>query len=560
MEIDNAVRRNPTTDRPWLDHYPADVRWDIATDTYRNVLELVEETLETYADAPALENLGYTLSYSQLDEQSRQLAAFFQARGLKPGDTLAIQMPNVLQYPVTLFAAIRAGLRIVNINPLYTVHEMRGPLRDSGAKAIVILANFADKLEQVLGETQISLVLVTQLADVLPAPKRLLINFLVKYVKKMVPKFRLPRAISWRSALSEGAGARYQKPDVPADQTLFLQYTGGTTGVPKAADLTHANIVANVLQCKYAFTVLTPGAEVLLAALPFYHIFGLTVNSLFLMYIGSKLILITNPRDIPAFVKLMRSRRFTIFTGLNTLFNALMNHEDFGKIDFGPTKLVVAGGMALQQAVGERWLKLTGKPILEGYGLSETSPVLSCNLHSSNIPGTIGQPFPRTDLAILDPEGRPVPSGERGEICAKGPQVMRGYYEKPEETQRVFTADGWFRTGDIGTMDKHGYVRIVDRLKDMILVSGFNVYPNEVEDVIITHPDVRECAVIGVPDPQSTERVKACVVRKRDTLTEEEIIEHCRKSLTSYKVPKVVQFYAELPKTPVGKILRRELR
>jgi long-chain acyl-CoA synthetase len=560
-ESNTVLRRNTTTaHRPWLSSYPVEARWDIATDTYRNVIELVDEALQTYADAPALENLGYTLSYRRLDQQSRQLAAFFQARGLEAGDTLAIQMPNVLQYPVVLFAAVRAGLRIVNINPLYTTHEMRGPLRDSGAKAIVILANFADKLEQVLGETQISLVLVTQLADVLPAPKRLLINFLVKYVKKMVPKYHLPRAVGWRAALAEGAGARYQRPDVPADQTLFLQYTGGTTGVPKAADLTHGNIVANVLQCKAAFTTLTPGAEVLLAALPFYHIFGLTVNSLFLMHMGAKLLLVTNPRDIPAFVKLMRARRFTIFTGLNTLFNALMNHQDFSKIDFSSSKLIVAGGMALQQAVGERWLKLTGKPILEGYGLSETSPVLACNLHSSNVPGTIGQPFPRTDIAILDPEGQRVPDGERGEICAKGPQVMRGYYQKPEETQRVFTADGWFRTGDIGTMDERGYVRIVDRLKDMILVSGFNVYPNEVEDVLITHPDVRECAVIGVPDPQSTERVKACVVRKRDTLSEQEIIEHCRKSLASYKVPKVVQFYPELPKTSVGKILRRELR
>jgi long-chain acyl-CoA synthetase len=536
------------------------VSWEIRTDTYRNVLELIEPAFEDYADAPAQENLGHVMSYRQLERQSRQLAAFFQAQGLKPGDTLAIQMPNILQYVVTLFAGIRAGLRIVNINPLYTTAEMRGPLRDSQAKAIVVLANFADKLEKVLPETEISLVLVTQLGDALGPLKGALINLLVRYVKKLVPRFHLPRAISWRAALSAGARARYQRPDVATDQTLFLQYTGGTTGVPKAADLTHGNIVANVLQCKAAFTMLSPGKEVLLAALPFYHIFGLTVNSLFMMNIGAKLVLITNPRDVGAFVKVMSRARYTMFTGLNTLFNALMNHPDFSKIDFGASKLTVAGGMALQQAVGQRWLELTGKPILEGYGLSETSPVLCCNVPSQNVPGSIGQPFPATEIAILDPEGRRVPLGERGEICARGPQVMRGYHGRPDETARVFTKDGWFRTGDIGTMDERGYVRIVDRLKDMILVSGFNVYPNEVEDVLMTHPDVKECAVIGVPDPQSTEAVKACVVRKRDSLTAEELIRHCRGSLTGYKVPKIVQFYEELPKSNVGKILRRELR
>jgi long-chain acyl-CoA synthetase len=546
--------------RPWLSHYPVGVKWDIATDSYRNALELLEDAFERYPDCPAQENLGYSMSYAELDEQSRQLAAFFQARGLKQGDTLAIQMPNVLQYPVALFAGIRAGLRIVNLNPLYTPAEMRGPLRHSGAKAIVILANFADKLEKVLPETALRLTLVTQVGDGVRGLRRHAINFAVKRIKKMVPRYHLPEAIGWRKALRAGARARYERPDVPSAQTLFLQYTGGTTGTPKAADLTHSNIVANVLQCKTAFNTLTPGKEVLLAALPFYHIFGLTVNSLFMMHIGSKLLLVTNPRDIPAFIKLLSRCRFTMFTGLNTLFNALMNHPDFTKIDFGPTKLFVAGGMALQKAVGDRWLELTRRSILEGYGLSETSPVLSCNLPSQNVPGTIGQPFPKTDIAILDPEGRRVPFGERGEICARGPQVMRGYYERPEDTARAFTADGWFRTGDIGTMDERGYVRIVDRLKDMILVSGFNVYPNEVEAVLMTHPDIRECAVIGVPDPQSTERVKACVVRARDTLTEAEVIRHCRESLAAYKVPKVVQFYGELPKSTVGKVLRRELR
>jgi len=555
----SAVAAAPS-DRPWLGHYPDGVKWDIATDTYRNVIELLEETFRTFASAPAQENLGYSMTYRELDEQSKTLAAFFQAQGLKQGDTLAIQMPNVLQYAVALFAGIRAGLRIVNINPLYTPAEMRGPLKDSRAKAIVILANFADKLEKVLPETEIGLVIVSELADALAGPKRLLVNFVVKHVKKMVPSYHLPRAIGWREALRSGASARYERPTVPSDQTLFLQYTGGTTGTPKAADLTHANIVANVLQCKAAFTMLTPGKEVLIAALPFYHIFGLTVNCVFMMHIGSKLVLVTNPRDIPAFVKVLQACGFTMFTGLNTLFNALMNNTDFSTIDFSRSKLFVAGGMALQQPVGERWQKLTGRAILEGYGLSETSPVLSCNLPSSNVPGTIGQPFPKTDLAILDPDGKRLPLGERGEICAKGPQVMRGYFGKAEETKLAFTADGWFRTGDIGTMDERGYVRIVDRLKDMILVSGFNVYPNEVEDVLMTHPDIKEAAVIGVPDPQSTERVKACVVRKRDSLTEEEVIRHCRDSLAPYKVPKVVQFYDELPKTNVGKILRRELR
>jgi long-chain acyl-CoA synthetase len=547
-------------ERPWLRHYPQWMKWDIATDTYANVLELLEETFRAYPDAPAQENLGYSMSYGKLEEQSRQLAAFFQSRGLKQGDTLAIQMPNVLQYAVALFAGIRAGLRIVNINPLYTVAEMRGPLRDSRAKAIVILANFADKLQKVLPETELRLTVVTELADSLVGPKRPFVNFVVKHIKKMVPTYQLPEAVSWRQALRAGAQARYERPDVPRDQTLFLQYTGGTTGTPKAADLTHANIVANVLQCKEAFNMLSAGTEVLLAALPFYHIFGLTVNCLFMMHIGSKLVLITNPRDIGAFIQVMRTSRFTMFTGLNTLFNALMHHAEFSKIDFRPTKLFVAGGMALQRAVGERWQELTGKPILEGYGLSETSPVLSCNLPGYELPGSIGQPFPATDLAILDGEGRRLPLGERGEICARGPQVMRGYLGRPEESARAFTADGWFRTGDVGTMDERGYVRIVDRLKDMILVSGFNVYPNEVEEVLMAHPDVRECAVIGIPDPQSTERVKACIVRRRDTLTEAEVIRHCRESLAGYKVPKVVQFYDELPKSNVGKILRRELR
>ena len=547
-------------ERPWLKHYPAGVRWDIATDTYRNVLELLEEAFQTYADTAAQENLGYSMSYAQVEEQSRRLAAFFQARGLKAGDTLAILMPNVLQYPIALFAGIRAGLRIVNLNPLYTATEIRGPLRDSRAKAIVVLANFADKVAKVLPETEIGLTIVTEIADCLPGFKRPLVNLVVKHVKKMVPAFRLPQAIRWRTALRAGARARYVRPDVRPDQTLFLQYTGGTTGSPKAADLTHSNIVANVLQCAAGYNMLEAGKEVLLAALPFYHIFGLTVNCIFMMHIGAKLILITNPRDIPAFIETMRRSGFTIFTGLNTLFNALMNHRDFSKIDFASTKLYVAGGMALQPAVGKRWLELTRKPIMEGYGLSETSPVLACNHPDHNVPGSVGQPFPRTEMAILDPDGRPLPIGERGEICARGPQVMRGYFERPEESKRAFTADGWFRTGDVGVMDEQGYFRIVDRLKDMILVSGFNVYPNEVEDVLSKHPDIVEAAVIGVPDPQSTERVKACVVRKRETLTEDEVIRHCRESLAGYKVPKVVQFYPELPKSNVGKILRRDLR
>jgi long-chain acyl-CoA synthetase len=545
--------------RPWVEHYPADVSWDIATDTYSNVLEVLDEMFGSYADTPAQENLGHVMSYRQLEEQSRHLAAFFQSRGLKRGDTLALQMPNVLQYPVALFAGIRAGLRIVNLNPLYTPAEMRGPLRDSQAKAIVVLANFAHKLEAVLPDTEIGLTIVTQIADAIGGLKRPLINFVVRHVKRMLPRYQLPQAISWRRALAAGASASYERPAVPSDQTLFLQYTGGTTGQSKAAALTHANIVANVLQCKAGYNMLASG-EVLIAALPFYHIFGLTVNCLFMMHLGSKLILITNPRDIPAFIRVMRRCRFSMFTGLNTLFNALMNDPDFSKIDFRPSKLFVAGGMAVQQSVGERWLELTGKPLLEGYGLSETSPVLCCNFPSQNVPGSVGQPFPRTDLAILDPEGRRLPAGERGEICARGPQVIREYHRRPDETKAAFTADGWFRTGDIGTMDERGYFRIVDRLKDMILVSGFNVYPNEVEDVLMTHPDVRECAVVGIADAQSTERVKACVVRRQASLTEAEVIRHCRESLAAYKVPKVVQFYDDLPKTPVGKILRRQLR
>jgi long-chain acyl-CoA synthetase len=547
-------------ERPWLRHYPPGVRWDIATDVYRNAIELLEEAFRAYADAPAQENLGYTMTYRELEQQSRHLAAYFQAEGLVPGDTLVIQMPNVLQYPVALLAGIRAGLRIVNINPLYTTAEMRAPLRDSRAKAIVILASFADKLEKVLADTEIGLTLVTQIGDALPGLKRPLVNFVARRIKKLVPRYRLPRAVSWRHALRAGASAQYERPDVPPERTLFLQYTGGTTGIPKAADITHANIVANVLQCEEAFRTLSPRREVTLAALPFYHSFGLTLNCLAMMHIGSKLVLITNPRDIGAFIQVMRRHRFTTFAGLNTLYNALSAHPDFARIDFGPCKLFVAGGMALHPAVAERWRRLTGKTILEGYGLSETSPALACNLPSHDVPGTVGQPLPATDLAILDENGRPLPFGERGEICARGPQVMRGYHDQPEETAHAFTRDGWFRTGDLGTMDERGYVRIVDRMKDMIIVSGFNVYPNEVEAVLMAHPGVRECAVVGIADPQSTERVKACVVRRRPSVSEAELIAFCRESLAAYKVPKVVQFYDDLPKSNIGKILRRALR
>ncbi len=559
--METATKSVDELPRPWLDHYPEGVPWDIPTDKYKNAIELLESTFSRYPDSPAVENLGRTLTYRELEEQSEALAAYLQHRGFEPGDTLAIQMPNVIQYVVTLFAAIRAGLRIVNLNPLYTTSEMRGPLKTTRAKGIVILSNFASKLEELLPEQRFDLIIVTHLGDALPLPKRLLVNVVVKHVKKMVPPYTVPGAVSWSNALSAGRQARYKRPDVAPEQTLFLQLTGGTTGVPKAAELSHSNITANVAQCAAAFHMLRPGQEVLLAALPFYHIFGLTVNCLFMVSLGAKLVLITNPRDIPAFVKTMIATRFTVFPALNTLFNALMNHPDFPKIDFGPSKLFVAGGMALQEAVGARWLKMTGKPILEGYGLSETSPVISCNLPATNKAGSIGQPFPKTDVAILDDDGGLVALGERGEVCVKGPQVMRGYFENPEETKNVFTSDGWFRTGDIGILDEEGFISIVDRKKDMILVSGFNVFPNEVEDAVAKHAAVRECAVIGVPDDKSTERVKACVVLKEGaSATEEQIIEHCRSHLAGYKVPKIVQFYDDLPKTNVGKILRRELR
>ncbi|SDK77188.1 long-chain acyl-CoA synthetase [Catalinimonas alkaloidigena] len=558
--MSNTTTPTEKTAMPWLNSYPEGVTWDIDPAAYSNVVEMLEEMFARYGDHEAQENLGYTMTYDQLEEASCHFAAFLQSNGLKPGDRIALQMPNVLQYLVALYGAIRAGLTIVNLNPLYTASEMLKPLRDSDAKAIVILANFADKLEKILPETKLQLVVVTEVGDMLPPLKRTLINAVVKYVKKMVPAFQLPQAISFTKALRSGRNQTYQKPSVSSDQTLFLQYTGGTTGVPKAADLSHANIVANVLQSKEWYSRLKPGQEVLLAALPFYHIFGLTVNSLFLMHLGAKLILITNPRDMPGFIKTMQKHRFTVFTGLNTLFNGLMNQADFTSIKFPENGLYIAGGMALQQAVGERWLQLTGCPIVEGYGLSETSPVLTCNHPLQNRPGTIGLPLPRTELRIMDDQGQEVPMGERGEICARGPQVMKGYFKQPEETKRVFFAGGWFRTGDVGVMDEGGYVRIVDRMKDMILVSGFNVYPNEVEDEIAKHPGVLECAVVGMPDSESTERVKACIVRKDPNLTEEDVITHCRKTLTGYKVPKHVQFYDQLPKSNVGKILRRELR
>jgi long-chain acyl-CoA synthetase len=469
-------------------------------------------------------------------------------------------MPNLLQYPIALFGALRAGLVVVNTNPLYTAREVKHQFNDSGAKAIIILANFAFNLEKILPDTGIETVIVTEIGDMLGGFKKTLVNFVVKRVKKMVPSYSLPEAVSFNKALDAGKGYEYSKPDVNLDDVAFLQYTGGTTGVSKGAALSNKNIVANILQCKQWFVGLSEGNEVIITALPLYHIFALTVNCLLMTHVGAKNILVTNPRDMPAFIKDLKKYPFTIITGVNTLFNGLMNQPDFKSVDFSILKYAIGGGMAVQRAVADRWKEITGKVLAEGYGLSETSPLLSCNpLGGGERVGTIGLPAPSTEMKIMDESGNEVQIGEAGEICARGPQVMSGYWQRPDETSQVFHGD-WFRTGDIGVMDEDGFFKVVDRKKDMINVSGFNVYPNEIEDVVASHDKVLEVAAIGVADEKSTEVVKLFVVKKEGSLTEEELKDYCKENLTNYKRPRHIEFREELPKSNVGKILRRHLR
>ncbi|WP_206400884.1 long-chain-fatty-acid--CoA ligase FadD [Erwinia billingiae] len=546
----------------WLDRYPADVPAEITADRYTSLIDLFEHAVKRYADQPAFINMGQAMTYRKLEERSRAFAAYLQqGLGLKKGDRVALMMPNLLQYPIALFGILRAGMIVVNVNPLYTPRELEHQLNDSGASAIVIVSNFAHTLEKVVAKTQVKHVILTRLGDQLAPAKGTLVNFVVKYIKRMVPKYHLPDAISFRSALHEGYRMQYVRPDIINDDLAFLQYTGGTTGVAKGAMLTHRNMQANLEQTKATYgSLLKEGKETVVTALPLYHIFALTVNCMLFIDLGGANLLITNPRDIPGLVKELSKVRFTAITGVNTLFNALLNDEDFQKLDFSSLSLSAGGGMSVQKAVAERWERLTGHYLLEGYGLTECSPLVSVNPYDIRYhSGSIGLPVPSTDIMLVDDEGNEVAEGEPGELCIKGPQVMLGYWQRPDATDEVLK-NGWLRSGDIVTVDQEGFIRIVDRKKDMILVSGFNVYPNEIEDVLMLHPKVREAAAIGVPNDVAGETVKICVVKKDPSLTKEELIAHCKKNLTGYKVPKIVEFRDELPKTNVGKILRRELR
>ncbi len=549
----------------WLREYPPGVPAEIDLSEFASLKDILEKSCQRFADLPAYSNMGVTLRYRDVDRLSRDFGAYLQQTlGLGKGERVAIMMPNILQYPVALFGVLRAGLIVVNVNPLYTPRELEHQLKDSGATAIVIVENFAHTLQEVLDQTPVKTVITTQLGDLFPFLKRTLVNFVVKRVKKLVPAWNIPGAIPFDRALSEGAGRSLADVPLSHDDLAFLQYTGGTTGVAKGAMLTHGNLVANLQQASaWLGSVSNPGEETVITALPLYHIFSLTVNGLTFMKAGGHNILITNPRDLPGFVKELGKAKFTAITGVNTLFNGLLHTPGFDRLDFSALKLSVAGGMAAQRAVAENWRKVTGTALIEGYGLTETSPLATANpLTLKEFNGSIGLPLPSTELSIRDDEGRELGIGKDavGEICIRGPQVMRGYWNRPDETAQVMTEDGYLRTGDIGYVDERGYTRIVDRKKDMILVSGFNVYPNEIEDVVVRHPGVLEAAAVGVPDEKTGEAVKLVVVKKDPALTAEALIEHCRQHLTAYKVPRRVEFRTELPKTNVGKILRRLLR
>lgn len=561
MAIKNEYRGD-ALNKVWLNRYPADVPAEINADRYESLVGLFEAAVKRYGDRAAFINMGQQMSFNQLEERSRAFAAWLQqGLGLKKGDRVALMMPNLLQYPVALFGVLRAGMIVVNVNPLYTPRELKHQLNDSGASAIVIVSNFAHTLEKVVAETGIKQVVLTRLGDQLSPVKGTLVNFVVKYVKRLVPKYHLPNAISFRDVLQQGKALSYERPAMSNDDLAFLQYTGGTTGVAKGAMLTHRNMQANLEQTKATYgSVLRDGKELVVTALPLYHIFALTVNGLLFLDLGGTNLLITNPRDIPGFVKEMAKYPFTAITGVNTLFNALLNDSHFQKLDFSSLRLSAGGGMSVQKVVAERWEKLTGHYLLEGYGLTECAPLVSVNPYDITCHnGSIGLPIPSTDIRVSDEQGNEVAPGEPGELCIRGPQVMRGYWQHPEATEEVMK-NGWLHSGDIVTVDREGFIRIVDRKKDMILVSGFNVYPNEIEDVLMQHSKVREAAAIGVPSDLSGEAVKVCVVKKDPSLTKEELLDHCRRQLTGYKVPKIIEFRDELPKSNVGKILRRELR
>ncbi|MET0333423.1 MAG: long-chain-fatty-acid--CoA ligase [Rhizobacter sp.] len=552
-------------EKTWLKHYPAGVPEQINFSQYASLLELIEEAFKKHASATAYKFMGKGFTFSQIDDQSRALASYLQSQGLEKGDRVAIMMPNVPQYPVAVAAILRAGLVVVNVNPLYTPRELEHQLKDSGAKAIVIIENFAATLQACQAATPTKKVILASMGDMLGL-KGLIVNYVVRKVKKMVPAFSLPGAVRFSDAVSAGRKAPYRAPDVKATDIAVLQYTGGTTGVSKGAVLLHRNLVANTLQCEAwyqpALKKMPAGVQVTtVAALPLYHIFGFTSNMMLGMRMGGCNILIPNPRDIPAVFKDLSREKVHSFPAVNTLFGAMANHPDFNTVDWSHLVISVGGGMAVQQATAKLWLEKTGCPIVEGYGLSETSPTATCNpTNSDAFTGTIGLPMPETELKLLDDDGNEVPAGTPGEIAIRGPQVMAGYWQRPDETAKVMTADGFFRTGDIGTVDDRGYFKIVDRKKDMILVSGFNVYPNEIEDVVTQMPGILECAAVGVPDAKAGEAVKLVLVRSNPAVTEADVRAYCEANMTGYKRPKVVEFRNELPKTPVGKILRRELR
>ena len=551
-----------SNERPWLKHYPDGVPAEIDIDQYPSVVAVLEEAFERFRDRPAFASFGKQLSYGQIDAMSKQFAGYLTGElKLVKGDRIAIMMPNVLQYPIALFAALRAGLIVVNTNPMYTARELKHQLEDSGAKAIVVLDNFAATLQQVVAETEVKHIVTTGIGDLLGL-KGVLVNFVVKNVKKLVPAFSLPTAVRFKDALSRGARHSVTTPAIGHDDIAFLQYTGGTTGVAKGAMLTHGNMVANMLQAgSWIGSNLQAGQEVVITALPLYHIFSLTANGLVFMRLGGLSWLITNPRDMPGFVKELKASGFTALTGVNTLFNGLLNTPGFAELDFSRLHLSLGGGMAVQRAVAERWKKVTGCTLVEAYGLTETSPAACINpLDLKEYNGSIGLPVSSTDAAVWSEDNQPLGIGEVGELMIHGPQVMKGYWQRPDETIKVLGDDGWLHTGDIAKMDENGYFYIVDRKKDMILVSGFNVYPNEVEDAVMQHPGVAEVAAIGMPDEHSGEVVKIFVVRKDPNLTVEELKQFCKENLTGYKRPKVIEFRDSLPKSNVGKILRRELR
>ncbi|MCE4555404.1 long-chain-fatty-acid--CoA ligase [Pelomonas cellulosilytica] len=550
----------------WLKHYPEEVPRDVNVALYPSLVDLLDTAFRKHADQAAYLMMGKRISFAEVDEASRALAAYLQGLGLEKGDRVALMMPNLFQYPVAVAAVLRAGYVVVNVNPLYTPRELEHQLKDSGAKAIVIIENFASVLQQVLAHVPTKHIILASMGDMLGFVKGAIVNYVVRNVRKMVPAFDLPGAVRFNDALAKGRGLTYTAPRLGPDDIAVLQYTGGTTGVSKGAVLMHRNLVANILQCEAwyqpALKKVPKGEQIVtICALPLYHIFGFNTNMMLSMHMGGANVLIPNPRDLPAVFKELAGHRFHSFPAVNTLFMAMANHADFPTVDWSHLVISVGGGMAVQQATAKLWLEKTGCPIIEGYGLSETSPTATCNpADSMAYTGTIGLPLPLTELRLLDDDGREVPLGERGEIAIRGPQVMAGYWQRPDETAKVMTADGFFRTGDIGTVDERGYFKIVDRKKDMILVSGFNVYPNEVEDVLTLMPGVLECAAVGVPDAKAGEAVKVVIVKRDPQLTEADVRAYCEINLTGYKRPKIVEFRTDLPKTPVGKILRRELR